>query len=218
MSTKLPVKISIVFYSMYGHNHRMALKILEGVKTIPGIEAKLYRVPETLPVEVLTKMHAAPELTDIPLATPDTLAQSDGILFGTPTRFGTACAQMRAFLDATGGLWAKGSLVGKHAGIFTSSNTQHGGQETTALTFLTYFAHQGLNFVPLGYRSQGMSTIDEVIGGTPYGASAVNGNNLPLDVRPTKTELEIAFTHGKSFAEVVRRSVVGAHAIASEES
>src|SRR4030042_2595327 len=148
------MKIAVIFYSMYVHIYKMAQAIAEGSMQIEGTEVTLMRVPETLSDEVLKAMGALEfqkSLAHIPIATPDDLAKSDAIIFGTPTRFGNMCGQMRQFLDATGQLWAKGSLIGKVAGVFTSSATQHGGQESTILTFIPTLMHQGMIIAGLPY-------------------------------------------------------------------
>eukprot|EP00899_Mesostigma_viride_P019473 jgi/Mesvir1/27527/Mv07288-RA.1 len=137
-----PKKILVVFYSMYGHIQKLAEAIAEGVKEA-GAEVTLKQVAETLPAEVLAKMYAPPK-PDYEIATPDDLPQYDGILFGFPTRFGMMAAQMKAFFDATGGLWKTGALVGKPAGTFISTATQNGGQETTHLTAITQLVHHGM--------------------------------------------------------------------------
>lgn len=174
------MKFAIVYYSMYGHIHTMAQAAAVAAREVPGTDAALYRVPETLPEDVLGKMgalEAAKSMADIALATPDVLAGADAILFGTPTRFGNMCGQMRQFLDSTGGLWAKGALVGKPAGVFASSGTQHGGQESTILTFIPTLMHQGLIVVGLPYSFQGQMGVDEIVGGSPYGASTIAGGD-----------------------------------------
>lgn len=174
------MNIAIVFYSMYGHIRAMAEAAAEAINALPGASATLYRVPETLPDEVLGKMgalDAAKAQANIPLATPDVLAKADGILFGTPTRFGNMTGQMRQFLDSTGGLWAQGALIGKPAGVFTSSGTQHGGQESTILTFIPTLMHQGMVVVGLPYSYQGQMGVDEIVGGSPYGASTIAGGD-----------------------------------------
>ena len=174
------MNIAIVYYSMYGHIRAMAQAAAEAANQVPGVRAQVYRVPETLPDEVLEKMgalEAAKAQAAVPLATPDILAAADAVLFGTPTRFGNMTGQMRQFLDSTGGLWAKGALIGKPAGVFTSSGTQHGGQESTILTFLPYLFHQGMVAVGLPYSYQGQMGVDEIVGGSPYGASTIAGGD-----------------------------------------
>ena len=170
------MKILIVFYSLYGHVYKMAEAVAEGVKEIPGAQADLRQVPETLSDDILKKMgaiEAKKKFSHIPLCSVDELGAADAVIFGTPTRFGNMCGQMRQFLDSTGGLWMKGALVGKPGGVFASSATQHGGQESTILTFIPTLLHQGMVVVGLPYSFQGQMGVDEVMGGSPYGASTI---------------------------------------------
>src|SRR5512139_2699473 len=160
-------KVLIVFYSMYGHVYRMAEAVAEGVRDVPGAEAVVRRVPETLPPDVLAKMRAVePQkaFAHIPVCGVADLPGYDAIVFGTPTRFGNMCGQMRQFLDATGGLWMQGALVGKVGSVFTSSATQHGGQESTILGFHTTLLHQGMIVVGLPYAFAGQMENREIIG------------------------------------------------------
>jgi NAD(P)H dehydrogenase (quinone) len=200
------MKILIVYYSMYGHIHRMAQAVAEGVKEVPGAEPVLRRVPETLPEDILEKMGALAvqkSLAHIPVCQVDELVTADAILFGTPTRFGNMCGQMRQFLDGTGQLWADGSLVGKLGSVFTSSNTQHGGQESTILSFFNTLLHQGMILVGLPYGFQGQMRIDEVTGGSPYGASTIAG---PDGKRlPSENELAAARYQGKHVATLAAK-------------
>ena len=180
-------KVLIVYYSMYGHIYKMAEGVAEGVREVAGCEAVIKRVPETLPDEVLGKMGALDAqkgMAHIPVATVDDLAAADAVIFGTPTRFGNMCGQMRQFLDATGGLWMKGSLVGKVGSVFASSATQHGGQESTILSFHTTLLHQGMVVVGLPYTFAGQMGIGEITGCSPYGASTIaggQGERMPSD-------------------------------------
>ncbi len=140
------MKVLVVYYSMYGHIEKMAQAIAAGVGEVEGAEAVLRRVPETLSAEILGKMgalEAQKNMASVPVATVDELAEADAIIFGTPTRFGNMCGQMRQFLDATGALWGKGALIGKVGSVFTSSATQHGGQESTILSFHTTLLNHG---------------------------------------------------------------------------
>jgi NAD(P)H dehydrogenase (quinone) len=197
------MKVLIVFYSMYGHIHRMAEAIAEGVRSVPGAEAVLRRVPETLPDEVLGKMgaiEAQKQFAAIPVCTVDELAAADAIIFGTPTRFGNMTGQMRQFLDATGGLWVKGALVGKVGSVFASSNTQHGGQESTILSFHITLLHQGMIIVGLPYTFDGQMRMDEITGGSPYGASTIAGSGGSR--APSENELAAARFQGKHVAEI----------------
>ncbi|GAB4300610.1 MAG: NAD(P)H:quinone oxidoreductase [Desulfuromonadia bacterium] len=184
-------KILILFYSMYGHIYRMAEAAAEGVREVEGCEPVLRQVPETLSDDVLEKMGALQlrrSMAHVPTATVDELADADGILFGTPTRFGNMCGQMRQFLDSTGGLWMKGALLGKPGGVFVSSATQHGGQESTILTFHTWLFHQGMVVVGLPYAFAGQMGVSEVTGCSPYGASTIAGG----DGSRTPSENELA--------------------------
>jgi NAD(P)H dehydrogenase (quinone) len=181
------MKILVVYYSMYGHIQQMAQAIAEGVHTVSGAEAELRRVPETLSDEVLEKMGALDAQRSgakVPVAAVDDLAQADAVIFGTPTRFGNMCGQMRQFMDATGQLWIKGSLVGKIGSVFTSSNTQHGGQESTILSMHTTLLHLGMVIVGLPYSFDGQMRTDEISGCSPYGASTIagaDGSRMPSE-------------------------------------
>jgi NAD(P)H dehydrogenase (quinone) len=200
------MKILVVFYSMYGHMYEMAKAVAEGVKEVSGVEVELRRVPETLSPEVLGKMgalEAQKAFAQVPLATVDELTQADGIIFGAPTRFGGAAAQMRQFLDATGGLWAKGALVGKVGSVFTSSATQHGGQESTILSFHATLLHHGMVIVGLPYSFAGQMRIDEITGGSPYGASTITGGQG--ERMPSENELAGARFQGKHVASIVKK-------------
>jgi len=171
-------KVLIVYYSMYGHIYKMAEAVAEGVREVAGCEAVIKRVPETLPSEVLEKMgalEAQKGMAHIPIVTVDDLVDADAIIFGTPTRFGNMCGQMRQFLDATGGLWQKGALAGKVGSVFASSATQHGGQESTILSFHISLLHHGMLVAGLPYAFAEQMTIDELIGCSPYGASTITG-------------------------------------------
>lgn len=181
----------------------MAQSVKAGVDSVPGCEGILLQIPETLSPEILAKMHAPPK-PDVPLADPQDLANYDGLIFGVPTRYGSAAAQVKAFMDATGGLWQKGALVGKPAGIFVSTGTQGGGQETTALTFIGQFAHHGLIFVPASY-SMGAKLFDttEVRGGSPWGAGTFAGADGSR--QPSELELEFAHHQGAHFAAIAKK-------------
>jgi NAD(P)H dehydrogenase (quinone) len=197
------MKILIVYYSTYGHVHTMAEAVAEGVREIDGAEAILRRVPETLPEEVLEKMgavEAQQSMTKVPICTVEELASADAVIFGTPTRFGNMCGQMRQFLDATGQLWAQGALVGKVGSVFTSSATQHGGQESTILSFHITLLHHGFVIVGLPYTFQGQMRIDEITGGSPYGASTIAGGSG--ERMPSENELDAARFQGKHVATI----------------
>ena len=200
------MKVLVVFYSMYGHTYKMAQAIAEGVKEVPGADAVLRRVPETLPEDVLAKMgalEAQKSMAHIPVCTVDELAGADAVIFGTPTRFGNMCGQMRQFLDATGGLWAKGSLAGKVGSVFTSSATQHGGQESTILSFHINLLHHGMVVVGLPYAFAGQMRIDEISGGSPYGASTIAGGKG--ERMPSENELAAARWQGRHVAAIASK-------------
>jgi NAD(P)H dehydrogenase (quinone) len=200
------MKVLIVYYSMYGHIRRMAEAVNEGAGTVKGVDIRICRVPETLPEEVLKKMGALEiqkAQAHVPVCTLDDLASADAIIFGTPTRFGNMCGQMRQFLDTTGGLWSKDTLVGKVGSVFTSSGTQHGGQESTILSFHIPLLHLGMVIVGLPYSFKGQTRIDEMTGGSPYGASTIaggDGNRIP-----SINELDAARFQGKHVAEIAAR-------------
>ncbi|MGD1967846.1 MAG: NAD(P)H:quinone oxidoreductase [Desulfobacterales bacterium] len=200
------MKVLVVFYSTYGHVYQMAEAVAEGVKKVAGAEVDIRRVPETLPLEVLEKMgavEAQKAFSHIPECTVDELAQADAVIFGTPTRFGNMCGQMRQFLDATGQLWAKGSLVGKVGSVFTCSATQHGGQESTLLSFHITLLHHGFVVVGLPYAFQGQMRVDEITGGSPYGASTIAGGDGSR--MPSENELEGARFQGRHVAEIASK-------------
>ena len=200
------MKVLIVYYSTYGHVHKMAEAIAEGVNEVNGAEAVMRRVPETLPEEVLEKMGAVDAqqtLSHVPFCTIEELATADAVIFGTPTRFGNMCGQMRQFLDATGQLWAQGALVGKVGSVFTSSATQHGGQESTILSFHISLLHHGFVIVGLPYAFQGQMRIDEVTGGSPYGASTIAGGSG--ERMPSENELDAGRFQGRHVAEIASK-------------
>lgn len=200
------MKLFVVYYSLYGHIHRLAQAIGEGAASIPGTEVSLYRVPETLPREVLEKMgalEAQAAMSHVPVCKVDDLPTADAIIFGTPTRFGNMCGQMRQFLDATGGLWAKGALVGKVGSVFAGSATQHGGQESTILSFHTTLLHHGMIVVGLPYTFTGQMRIDELTGGSPYGASTITGGQG--ERMPSENELAGARFQGRHVAQIAAR-------------
>jgi NAD(P)H dehydrogenase (quinone) len=199
-------KIQIVFYSMYGHVYQLAEAVAEGARQVPNTEVTLYQVPELVPEEVLVKSGAKAArkaFAHIPIAQPGKLAEADAIIFGTPTRFGNMCAQMRNFLDQTTQLWLKGALIGKVGSVFASTATQHGGQETTITSFHTTLLHHGMIVVGVPYSQQGLLNMKEITGGTPYGATtlaAADGSR-----QPTENELAIAKFQGKRVAEIAAK-------------
>lgn len=200
------MKILVVYYSTYGHVHKMAEAVAAGAGAVTGAEAILRRVPETLPQDVLEKMgaiDAQQALSHVPVCTVDELASADAVIFGTPTRFGNMCGQMRQFLDATGQLWSQGALVGKVGSVFTSTATQHGGQESTILSFHISLLHHGFIIVGLPYSFQGQMRIDEITGGSPYGASTIAGGSG--ERMPSDNELAAARFQGEHVATIASR-------------
>jgi NAD(P)H dehydrogenase (quinone) len=200
------MKVLVVYYSMYGHVHRLAEAIAEGAGSVEGVDVDIRRVPETLPEDILAKMGALEAQAaqgKIPVCTVDELAHADAIIFGTPTRFGNMCGQMRQFLDATGKLWASGALVGKVGSVFASSNTQHGGQETTILTFHCTLLHQGMVVAGLPYAFKGLMRVDELSGGSPYGATTIAGPDGSRT--PTENELQGARFQGEYVAKLAAK-------------
>ncbi|MPW26826.1 NAD(P)H:quinone oxidoreductase [Alkalibaculum sp. M08DMB] len=200
------MKMLILFYSTYGHTYKMAEAVAEGAREIKDAEVTIKRVPETLPVEVIEQigaLEAQSVFSHIPIVNTGELSDYDAIVFGTPTRFGNMAGQMRNFLDTTGGLWASGSLIGKVSGAFTSSGTQHGGQESTILSIHTTLLHHGMIIVGLPYSFSGQSGVDEVKGGSPYGASTIAGASG--ERQPSKIELDGARFQGKHIASITSR-------------
>jgi len=200
------MKVLVVYYSMYGHIHRMAEAVAEGAREVAGAEVEMRRVPETLPVEVLEKMgavEAQKAFAEVPVCTVDELASADAIIFGTPTRFGNMCGQMRQFLDATGQLWLKGALVGKVGSVFASTAVQHGGQESTILSFHVTLLHHGMIVVGLPYAFQGQMRLDEITGGSPYGATTIAGTEGQR--MPSDNELAAARFQGEHVATIAAR-------------
>jgi len=201
MEVKL-TKVLVLYYSSYGHVEIMAGAVADGARSVPGVEVTLKRVPELMPDEVARSAGVKLE-QDAPIADPQELGDYDAIVFGTPTRFGNMAAQMRNFLDQTGPLWAKGALVGKIGSVFTSTASQHGGQETTITSFHTTLLHHGMVVVGLPYTWAGNAQMAEISGGTPYGASTLagaDGSRLP-----SANELEGARFQGRHVAELAAK-------------
>ena len=200
------MKAKVVFYSMYGHIYRMAEAVAEGTREVEDVEVELLQVPELIPDNVLAKSgakKAREAFTHVPVAKPGDLADADAIIFGTPTRFGNMCAQMRNFLDQTGGLWVQGALIGKVGNVFTSSATQHGGQETTITSFHTTLLHHGMVIVGLPYSETRQTTLDEITGGSPYGASTIAANDGSR--MPSENELAMARFQGHHVATIAKK-------------
>jgi len=200
------VKVKIVFYSMYGHIYRMAEAVAEGAREVEGASVELLQVPELVPDDLLEKLgakKAREAFAHIPVAKPDDLADADAIIFGIPTRFGNMCAQMRNFLDQTGGLWQQNALVGKVGSVFASTATQHGGQETTIISSYVTLLHHGMVIVGLPYSETRQMALEEISGGSPYGATTIaapDGSRLP-----SENELAMARFQGRHVATIAKK-------------
>ncbi|ANK81152.1 MAG: NAD(P)H:quinone oxidoreductase, type IV [Rhizobiales bacterium NRL2] len=195
-------KVLVLYYSAFGHVETMAKAVAEGAQSVAGAKVDLKRVPETVPDDIVQEKGFKRD-QDVEIASPEELENYDAIIFGTPTRFGMMCGQMRNFLDQTGALWATGKLVGKVGGVFTSSATQHGGQESTILSFHTTLLHQGMVVAGLPYAFQGQMGLDEIKGGSPYGASTIAGGDGSR--QPSEVELEGARFQGRHITEIASR-------------
>ena len=199
-------KVLVLYYSSYGHIETMANAVAEGARQVEGVEVTVKRVPELVPAEVAQKSHFKLDQA-APVATPAELADYDAVIIGTPTRFGNMSAQMKNFLDQTGGLWASGALVGKVGAVFTSTATQHGGQESTILATHTVLLHQGFIIVGLPYSFAGQSNMDEITGGSPYGASTLAKSDGSR--QPSANELDGARFQGRHVAEITAALIRG---------
>jgi NAD(P)H dehydrogenase (quinone) len=202
----MPMKVQVIFYSMYGHIYKMAEAIAAGAREVEGAQVDIYQVAELLPESTLERMGAKAArqvFAHIPMAKVEQLPEADAILFGTPTRFGNMCAQMRNYLDQTGQLWLKGSLIGKVGSVFTSTATQHGGQETTITSFHATLLHQGMVIVGVPYSEKGLLNMKEITGGSPYGAGTLAGGDGSR--QPSENELAIARFQGKHVAQIAKK-------------
>jgi len=195
-------KVLVLYYSMYGHVETLAKAVAEGAGSIDGTDVTLKRVPDLMTEEAARKAGAKVDQAAL-IATVEELADYDAIIFGTPTRFGNMCAQMRNFLDRTGGLWAGGKLVGKVGSVFVSTGTQHGGQETTITSFHTTLFHHGMIVVGVPYACPELMNMGEITGGTPYGASTLAGADGSR--QPSANELTIARFQGAHVAQVAKK-------------
>jgi NAD(P)H dehydrogenase (quinone) len=195
-------KVLVLYYSSYGHIETMANAIAAGAASVPGTEVAIRRVPELMPAEIAAKAGVKTDQA-APIATVDELPQYDAIIFGTPTRFGNMAAQMRNFLDQTGGLWARGALIGKVGSVFASTATQHGGQEMTITSFHTTLLHHGMIIAGVPYSVPQLTAMDAVQGGTPYGATTLAGPDGSR--QPSANELAIAEAQGKRVAELAAK-------------
>lgn len=204
----MSARVRIIFYSLYGHVFRLAEAIAAGAREVPGAQVELFQVAETLPQDVLAKMgavEAKKAFAHIPIADPRVLPEADALLFGTGTRYGSATAQMQAFFDNTGGHWNSGALVGKVGGVFTSSASQHGGQETTLISMQTFLFHQGMVVVGVPYAAQELLNMNEITGGTPYGSTTITG--AQGERMPSANELAIARFQGRHTAQVAAKLI-----------
>jgi NAD(P)H dehydrogenase (quinone) len=202
----MSVKVKVIFYSLYGHVFKMAEAIASGAREVSGAEVELLQVAETLPESILQKMgaiDAKKAFAHIPIADPKKLAEADAVLLGTGTRYGSATAQMQTFLDATGSLWQSGALVGKAGGVFPSSATQHGGQETTLISMQTFLFHQGMVVVGVPYAAQELLHMDEITGGSPYGSSTITKSDGSR--QPSANELAIARYQGRHTTQIAAK-------------
>ena len=204
----MATNIQVVFYSMYGHVYQMAEAVAAGAREVEGAKVSLFQVPELVPDDALERVGAKAAraaFAQVPYIKPEQLAEADAILFGAPTRFGNMAAQMRNFLDQTGGLWAKGALIGKVGSVFTSTATQHGGQESTILSFHTTLLHHGMVVVGVPYSEARQMTLGEISGGSPYGASTITGGDGKR--LPSENELAIAKFQGRHVAQIAAKLV-----------
>jgi NAD(P)H dehydrogenase (quinone) len=195
-------KLLVLYYSTYGHVEALAYAIADGARSVADTEVTVKRVPELMPEEVSKRVGAKLDQA-APIAQPQELAEYDAIIFGTPTRFGNMAAQMRNFLDQTGGLWARGALIGKVGSVFASTGTQHGGQETTLTSFHTTLLHHGMVIVGVPYSAKELSVLDEISGGTPYGATTIAGPDGKR--QPTANELAVAQFQGRHVALIAQK-------------
>ena len=198
-------KIAILEYSLYGHINQLSRSIKKGIESV-GVEVEHLRCAETLPSEILERMHVPPKPEDVRELTPadvNELEGFDGIMFGVSARYGGIPAQMKTIMDATGGLWQNGKLVGKTAGVFQSTGTMQGGKESVAMNCMSFFAHQGMVFIPLGYIDPKAFSYEEIHGGSPWGSGTYAGPDGSR--QPTSMELSIAENHGRHFAKLTAK-------------
>ena len=202
----MPVKVHVIFYSMYGHIYQMAEAVAQGAREVAGAEVSVFQVAELVPDAALTRTGAAQAraaFAHVPVADPKRLDEADCIFFGTPTRYGNVAAQMQNFLDQTGGLWAKGALIGKVGSVFVSTATQHGGQETTIRSLQTELLHHGMVIAGVPYAAQELTTMTEITGGSPYGAGTLAGADGSR--QPTENELKIARFQGRHVTQIAAK-------------
>lgn len=207
-------KVLVLYYSSYGHIRQMAEAEADGARSVPGVEVDLRRVPETVPAEIRAQAGFIED--DTPEAKVSDLPDYDAIIIGTPTRFGNMAAQMKQFFDMAGGLWAQNALVGKVGGVFTSTGSQHGGHEAAVLSTQLPLMHFGMLVTGLPYTFAGQTRMDEIVGGSPYGAGTVAGGDGSR--QPSATELDGARFQGRHVAQIAARLAASAPATAETEA
>jgi NAD(P)H:quinone oxidoreductase type IV len=204
------MEVQVIFYSMYGHVHQMAEAVVQGAQEVEDVRVGLYQVPELIPDEALERVGAQKTrqaFAQVPIAEPIQLAQADAIIYGTPTRYGNMCAQMRNFLDRTGQLWQADALVGKVGSVFVSTGTQHGGQETTITSFHSTLLHHGMIIVGLPYSEKRQLAMDQITGGSPYGATTIAAGDGSR--QPSPNELDMARFQGRHVAKITKALLAG---------
>lgn len=202
----MAIKVQVIFHSVHGHVYRMAEAVAEGAREVPDTQVELLQVKETLPQDLLEKIKAVEPkkaFAHVPVADPAHLADADAILLGSPTRYGSATSQMQAFIDTTGSLWSSGALIGKVGSAFTSTASQHGGQETTLTSMHTFFYHMGMVVTGVPYAARELLNMNEITGGSPYGASTLAGDKGQR--WPTENELAIARFQGRHAAQIAAK-------------
>lgn len=202
----MAVNVQIIFYSMYGHIYKLAQEVAHGAREVDGADVEVLQVPELMPQEALVRSGASQareQFAHVPVAKVDELPQADAIIFGTPTRYGNVCAQVQNFMDQTGQLWLKGSLIGKVGSVFASTATQHGGQETTIRSLQTELFHQGMVIVGVPYSCKELMNMEEITGGSPYGATTIAGGRG--ERQPSANELAIARFQGRHVTEIAKK-------------
>ncbi|MGE5490783.1 MAG: NAD(P)H:quinone oxidoreductase [Actinomycetota bacterium] len=202
----MSIRVQVIFYSMYGHIYQLAQAVAEGAREVHDTEVSLWQVPELVPQEILEQSGAAAKraaFAQVPVIRPEDMVDAHALIFGTPTRFGNMCAQMRNFFDQTGKQWMEGSLIGKVGSVFTSTASQHGGQETTITSFHTTLLHHGMVIVGVPYAEAGLVDMSALSGGTPYGASTITGGDGSR--QPSPNELQIARYQGRHAAGVAKK-------------
>lgn len=210
MKKRMETKLQIIFYSMYGHIFKMTEAVAAGAREVSGVNVEVFRVPELMPDDILEKSGAKAAqqaFAHIPVIKPEQMVDADAYIFGTPTRFGNMCGQMRNYIDQLGGLWAKNTFVNRVGSVFTSTGTQHGGQETTITSFHTTLFHLGMIVVGVPYTETGLTNMNEITGGSPYGASTLAGNDGKR--MPSENELAIARYQGRHVAEIAKALKLG---------